>query len=102
MNNLESRLKALEVSTPEGVVLYDQAGGEVLASDLPLLQWYLRCKELLSDPSRAAEAETLRGQLQMAVRSRSGDRMFELLRALYAGPVKQDSSETTCREGSQA
>jgi len=91
-DHLRSKVTELEKRCPQTYVLLDGAGEEVLRSDLEPLDWYQDVVTLLNDPRRADEAEKLREQLQRAVRSKSGDLLFQVARVLLAGPMKTSAS----------
>jgi len=83
---LRKKVKELESRAPKGYVLLDREGQEVLVSELEPLEWFNESLRLLNDPMRADETQELRETLRRSVRSKGGDKIFELAAVLYAGP----------------
>ena len=80
--NLTSRIEALESSMPNGYTTFDTYDQPVIQSDFPGLEWWKATSDLLRNPGREAEKSALRSQLARSVRSRDGDRIYELVAAL--------------------
>ena len=95
--NLESRLTALESSTPGGYKTLDASGNLVIDSPLSTLHWMLWAKETLRSGTPEQRA-ILRGQLQRSVREVGGGRIFELVRVMDPAnyPELFEQSEKSC------
>jgi hypothetical protein len=91
MAKLEARVTVLEEGTPEGYRTYDADGAVVIDSVLAPEEWIKSAMQVIRDSSRQVEAATLRDDCLRSVRSRGGDRLYEVIAVMAFGPVETRS-----------
>jgi hypothetical protein len=87
--NIESRLRALEESTPGGYKTFDRNGNVVINSLLPALGWMQAAEALLASRGNEGDKAALREQLERSEGPDSGrGYLYQLVAALACGPVE--------------
>lgn len=87
--NIESRLEKLEEAAPRPYRAFDAEGEITIESDLDGTAWVVNTMELSGKKGHEKEKEGLLAALRRTVREDGGGRLFELARAMLAGPVEE-------------